>query len=585
MPDAPAHPDAAPISHAADSHATDSRTAPAPQADAARAAGQCDVLIMGGGLAGLSLALQLRQRCPELDILVLERRQHPVPVATHKVGESTVELAAHYFAEVLGLREHLEQHQLRKFGFRFFFSDGQRELAAVTEVGASVALPMVSYQIDRGIFENMLAERVQQAGIRLADSARVTALALAKDDGEHQVDWLQAGQTHRTRCRWVIDACGRAGLIKRQKALAQPNGHDCHAVWFRMRHRIRIDDWSDDPAWRERCTPAERWRSTNHLVGPGYWVWLIPLSSGSHSVGIVADPRWHPLSTMDSFDKAMDWLQQRQPCLFEALDGQRETLQDFAFLRSFSYGCKQVFSGERWALTGEAGLFLDPFYSPGSDFIAMANTAITELVLRERAGHRVQAQAQVYDQIYQSVYESTLALYRDQYALFGDPEVLPVKVIWDYSYYWGVLSPLFVHGRLTDVKLLSQLREPLARCRALNTAVQQLLREWGRLSPRRNPPRMLDQAALPWFVALNAALMAPPADDPAFCQRLHQAARMLQELALELADRMQQTCPAPDPEATAALAALRALIDADITVPVPPRLFEAEPALAAAEPG
>jgi protoporphyrinogen oxidase len=52
---------------------------------------------MGGGLAGLTLAMQLRLRLPELDVLVLERRSHPVPLATHKVGESTVEIGAHYF--------------------------------------------------------------------------------------------------------------------------------------------------------------------------------------------------------------------------------------------------------------------------------------------------------------------------------------------------------------------------------------------------------------------------------------------------------------------------------------------------------
>ena len=32
-----------------------------------------DVLIMGGGLAGMTLALQLRQRLPDLNVLVLER--------------------------------------------------------------------------------------------------------------------------------------------------------------------------------------------------------------------------------------------------------------------------------------------------------------------------------------------------------------------------------------------------------------------------------------------------------------------------------------------------------------------------------
>ena len=102
-----------------------------------------------------------------------------------------------------------------------------------------------------------------------------------------------------------------------------------------------------------------------------------------------------------------------------------------------------MFSAQRWALTGEAGLFLDPFYSPGSDFIAH----------RQHLHHRpdrarprrpaLAARAQLYDQIYHSFYESTLALYTDQYPLFGDPEVLPVKVIWDYTYYWGVLAQIF----------------------------------------------------------------------------------------------------------------------------------------------
>ncbi|MFY7974201.1 MAG: FAD-dependent oxidoreductase, partial [Rubrivivax sp.] len=40
-----------------------------------------DVLILGGGLAGLTLAMQLRQRCPGIDVHVLERRAHPVPHA------------------------------------------------------------------------------------------------------------------------------------------------------------------------------------------------------------------------------------------------------------------------------------------------------------------------------------------------------------------------------------------------------------------------------------------------------------------------------------------------------------------------
>ena len=511
-----------------------------------------DVLIMGGGLAGLTLALQLKARFEGIDVLVVERRLHPVPLAAHKVGESTVEIGAHYFENVLGLKQHLQQQQIRKFGFRFFFSEGRRDIDQVTELGASRVLPVQSYQIDRGIFENFLAEEAQRRGVRFVDGAIVKEMQIAEGKAPHQVSWQQGGDTHTATATWLVDACGRAGLIKRRLGLAQANAHHCDAVWFRIKDRIVIDDWTDNAEWRARCNPPERWRSTNHLVGAGYWVWLIPLASGSHSVGIVADPNIHPLDTYNSFDKAMLWLEKYQPRLFDELDGKRHLLQDFAFFKHFSYGCKQVFSADRWALTGEAGLFLDPFYSPGSDFIAIGNTYICELIARDRAGQSLNAHAQLYDQIYHSFYESTLALYTGQYPMFADPEVLPVKVIWDYTYYWGVLSQVFFQNRLADLSAMGKLKDELAHCQKLNIAVQDFLRAWSVVSKKRNPAVMLDQAALPWFAKLNGSLN-DTLDDAAFRARVQQSTVQLRALAAELLARACSEHPGLEGEALKAL--------------------------------
>lgn len=80
---------------------------------------QYDVLIMGGGLSGLTLAIQLKKKAAKLRILIAEKIAHPVPEAAHKVGESSVEIASHYFENILGLKAQLDK-ELPKLGLRFF---------------------------------------------------------------------------------------------------------------------------------------------------------------------------------------------------------------------------------------------------------------------------------------------------------------------------------------------------------------------------------------------------------------------------------------------------------------------------------
>ena len=494
-----------------------------------------DVAILGGGLAGLTLAIQLRQRNPGIDIAVVERRGHPVREAAFKVGESTVEIGAHYFAEVLGFREHLETEQIRKYGLRYFFSEGEDDIGRCTELGVSRLLPTPSWQLDRGRFENFLGEQALALGITFLDGAVVRALDLAEGDADHQVGYEREGATHTLRARFLADASGRAGLVKRKLDLAESNDHDANAAWWRVDGFIDFSSWSDDPAWHEAFAPAERWRSTNHMCGPGYWFWLIPLASGAHSLGIVCDAKMHPLDTMNTHEKAMAWLREHQPRVYASIDKPEHALQDFLFLRHFSHGCKQVYSGDRWALTGEAGLFLDPFYSPGSDFIAISNTYVCELVEKDRAGEHISPYAEIYQQLYFSFYESTLTLYQDQYPIFGDPQVMPLKVIWDYAYYWSLLAPLFFGKRQAELGVLGRLRPAFQRGRALNLAVQALLRDWGlrNSGPAATGLRPLDQYQLDWCREMNRAL-TDTLDDDAFVARANRYVDWMAHIAGDL---------------------------------------------------
>ena len=138
-----------------------------------------------------------------------------------------------------------------------------------------------------------------------------------------------------------------------------------------------------------------------------------------------------------------------------------------------------------------------------------------------------------------------LPLYTGQYGLFGDPEVLPVKVLWDYTYYWGVLCQLFFQRRLTDLAAIGRLQNPLAQARDLNVAMQAFFRAWSARSDRRNPARLLDQASLPWFAELNRGL-TDRLDDAAFQRRMEETFGQLDRLAAGIVSRACGAHPALD---------------------------------------
>lgn len=506
-----------------------------PSSDSTRT--DTDVAILGGGLAGLTLALQLRQADPAIRVSVIERNRHPVPEAAHKVGESTVEIAADYFANVLGLADHIERDQLRKYGLRFFFHAGDSDdLSQAAELGAARLLTVPSYQLDRGIFENHLGERARALGVDFIDGARVQATQLADGDAAHRVHLERDGEPAAISARWVVDAMSRASRLRRQFDLVEDNGHHCSAAWFRIDRRIAVDDWSDDADWQQRCSQLPRWLSTNHLMGAGYWVWLIPLASGSTSVGIVFDNALHDFESLKTFDGALAWLAEHQPRCHRAILAAGGQLQDFRYLRHFSHGSRAVYSGRRWALTGEAGVFLDPFYSPGSDFIAISNTYVTDLIVREMAGETVTRRAKLYERTYLSFYQSSLALYRGQYPLFGHFRAMSAKTVWDYAYYWGVLALLFFARRTTDMGFIARHGTELDRLRRINVEIQAMFRRWAETESDRPAPGVLvDQSASPLLVRLNRELTQVAEDsDEQLGERLADNARMLHALALQL---------------------------------------------------
>ena len=501
-----------------------------------------DVLIIGGGLAGLTLAIQLKKRmADDITITVIERNRHPVDTAAHKVGESTVELSSYYFADVLGLKEHLSQQQLPKLGLRFFFRGDQSQTAQPlhqqVEFGAKVFPHSPSYQLDRGIFENFLAEHAQSLGVNFVDGSKATRIDVSKREKPHTVEAVHLATDKRTtyQCRYLVDACSRNSPVKRKLDLATESEHKVSAAWFRISEKLDISDFCEDEQWKSKHQGEHsRWFSTNHLMGEGYWVWLIPLSSGSTSIGIVADNNYHPLESYNSIEKAMQWLGKHEPIAAEHIGNKLDKLQDFRILRNFSHDCKQVYSKDRWFLTGEAGVFLDPFYSPGSDFIAVSNTFVCNLIQADNQQDKGFATLCVmFDLIYKNMYKNTAQIYQNQYAIFGNARVMPVKILWDFSVYWTFLAFLFIQDMLDDAHTFLGLRNYLEEVGQLNGIMQPFLLAWSKLETGKATPLYIDPFELPFLDQLNANLYHKK-DVEAFRQQFVTNLDKLKKLAAQI---------------------------------------------------
>jgi flavin-dependent dehydrogenase len=487
---------------------------------------ELDVVIAGGGLAGLTLALQLKRHRPELRVLVLEKLEQAPPPAIWKVGESTVELGAIYLARDLGLESYLAAHHLPKFGFRLFFSDqGNRNIATRPELGVSRLFPTSAWQIDRGRLEADLAHML---GDSFRRGARVEEL---QPGPPHLVKGRELGKEKSWRTNWFIDATGRSRFWVRRQKLQLEVPHPTHAVWFRIGQRCRIDDWSSQTSWQERLVErGRRWQSTNHLVGPGYWVWIIPLPGGFTSFGIVADSRFHALSTMNSQQKVQTWLRHHEPQLAERIQGL--PLADFKVLRHYAHNAKSLFFPHQLAITGEAGRFLDPFYSPGTDFIAMANSLIADLILRQQDGEEISARTTIYDRLFAGLYNQSLTVYEGLYPLFGRPQAMSLKVVWDYALYWGSYSFLYAQGLLTDLITWARLGGEFAELGQWNLKVQAQLREFDK-PLAEGTGIFIDKHCLPFLAELNHLLAVPHSPEEAKL-RFRQNIALLGQLAQEI---------------------------------------------------
>ena len=425
-----------------------------------------DVVVIGGALSGASTALLLLRRNPRLRVLIVERH----PVFKRRVGESTVEISSYFLGRVLDLTAHLNEHHYVKQGLRFWFQNERvTNLGECSETGPGYNVRLPGYQVDRAVLDEEVLARAVAAGASLLRPAKVLDVTL--ESGGLQTLRVETaasvvGQTAGLasdpqvsgfrlqplsfRARWIVDASGFSALLSRREGWLRPNtAHPTASVWTRW---SGVKNWDSRelaqkfPAWASR-TKALRHTATNHLVGLGWWAWIIALKGGDTSVGIVFDQRLVDLPEGERLGERLREMLLAHPAGRELMADAVWRPGDVHFRRNLPYSSDR-YAGDGFVLVGDAAAFMDPFYSPGMDWIAYTSSAAAALLDGSFRGKPKAPRIARHNEQFSTSYARWFdAVYRDKYYYLGDHELMTLAFRLDLGlYYAGIVSQPFKHG-------------------------------------------------------------------------------------------------------------------------------------------
>ncbi len=445
-----------------------------------------DVLIVGGGLAGLTLARQLLLNS-EQRILLVDRRAE-LPPAKQKVGEATVQMSGYYYGKVLDLEEYLLQEHYLKYNLRFYWNpaaDGAVDGGPATryeEVSQSYIRSISNiptYQLDRNKFEGeVLRRNLADPRFRFAAPAADLEIDLGEGGALHRFRFRVGDEARSGTASWVVDASGRGRVLAKRRGLARESPVHHGATFFWVEGLVDIERLTDLSPRERRVHPHRSalghlppFLATNHFCGEGYWFWTIPLH-GITSLGLVYDNRIVPREEVATPEKAIEWICRRHP-LF-ARDLPRRRIVDQSGFVSFAHDAVQTLSADRWAMCGEACRFSDPLYSPGGDLISLYNTLIADAILTADP-NRLPGKVRLYEQLARSIYEAYLPSFAVSYETLGDQEAFTLRYVWELTVYFAFYVFPFVNDLFTDPTFGAGFLRRFARLGPTNRRLHELL--------------------------------------------------------------------------------------------------------------
>lgn len=320
-----------------------------------------DVLVIGAGPSGTVAAAMIKQQ--GFNVEIIEKERFPRFV----IGESLLPRCMDILDEVGFLKAVEQQNFQKKHGATFLRNNETCNFSFSEQYTEGWKW---TWQVPRAEFDQTLASAAMEQGVKIHFETEVIDF---KSDNNTQYIRIKNNKEENIEARYVIDASGYGRVIPRLLNLNKASSLKTRSSIF-----THIKDTNRPEIGGDRITIIDRTE--------GVWVWIIPFSDGTTSVGYVAEPKFIKSFEGNNTEKLHAMLKSEN-LIKERFDN-AEFMFEPQIIDGYSIAIKQLY-GNGFILTGNATEFLDPVFSSGVTFALESGLQAGKLVAKHLSGKHV----------------------------------------------------------------------------------------------------------------------------------------------------------------------------------------------------
>jgi flavin-dependent dehydrogenase len=408
-----------------------------------------DVAIMGAGFAGNCQARHLLLKIPGIKVAIIDPRSTERTDKDLKVGESTVEVSAMFLYRELGLHEYLIENHAPKQGLNFHWPKDQAKTESADDyyhIWTEDNPPLPSFQINRAKLEQDLLRMNKDLGATFYNG-RVVDVDLTPEHAVRTVKVKLGKEEIAIKAKHVVDATGRRFVIGRKTNNLRFEPEDLFGVntgssWVRVKN---IDRTIFDDGYHPNGGAGSHYYATNHYLGYGHWIWMIPIETQLRelSIGVVHHHDIIPTKSINSVDKLYSFLEKNHHFLYRLVKSGE--VVDFHYWPRLAHRSETMLSEDNWYVIGDAAAIFDPFYSTGMVMTANTIETVTEVIRAKLAG---ESEAEEKQAIYNAFNLANTRFYNklvsrhDQQ--LGHASIMSWRIYFEYMLWFGIAVPMYL---------------------------------------------------------------------------------------------------------------------------------------------